>query len=222
MRALAGTITYFSSEGASGHERFEMIPHASGRTLRALCRMDDIDVWRDVSILLDSNSRPINAHVRIVQAGVVRAAMAYTTIANSLKYYGMTATQADVDEHITLQAPLDYLGLHPLVGDALVTCLRGRDSPGVFRSVRGYTNSYSADGESGLLAYPIAIDVAFIDSGPVRVAAGDFFAHHYQLRWQSQWPVADLWVDGDDALFLKLTWELNRSRYELTELHPLA
>jgi len=88
--------------------------------------------------------------------------------------------------------------------------------------VRGYTNSKSANGETGLLAYPSAIEVAFVGMETVQTAAGIFDGQHYQLRWQPQWPVADLWVNGDDGLFIRLTWDLNQSRYELTELRTLA
>ncbi|MGA0055023.1 MAG: hypothetical protein ACO3JI_08340 [Steroidobacteraceae bacterium] len=222
MRALAGTITYFGPSGESGREWFEMIPHAAGRTLRALCRMDDVDVWRDVSICLDDNSRPRDAHIRVVQGGIVRGSMSYSTTPNALLYHGMTEEHGSVNERISLSAPLDYLGLHPLVGDALISCQRGQDKAGVFRTVRGYTNSKSANGETGLLAYPSAIEVAFVGMETVQTAAGIFDGQHYQLRWQPQWPVADLWVNGDDGLFLRLTWDLNQSRYELTELRALA
>ncbi|MFZ9305799.1 MAG: hypothetical protein ACO266_11270, partial [Steroidobacteraceae bacterium] len=222
MRALAGTITYFGPSGESGREWFEMIPHRAGRSLRALCRMDDVDVWRDVTILLDAHSRPLDAHVRVVQGEEVRGSMTYTTTTRGLEYRGMTAEHGPVDEWIALPQPLDYLGLHPLVGDALITCQRGTDAPGSFRTIHGYTNSKSANGESGLLAYPSAIEVAYLGNETLRVEAGEFVARHYQLRWQPQWPVANLWVDGDDALFLRLTWDLNRSRYELTHLRNLV
>jgi hypothetical protein len=222
MRALAGTITYFSAAGESGREWFEMLPHRTGRTLRALCRLDDVQVWRDVSILLDEHSRPLDAHVRVIQGEEVRGSMTYTTTARGLAYRGMTAAHGQVDELIALAQPLDYLGLHPLVGDALITCQRGTDAPGDFRTIHGYTNSKSANGESGLLAYPSAIEVAYLGDETVRVEAGEFAGRHYQLRWQPQWPVANLWVNGDDALFLRLTWELNQSRYELTQLRKIS
>lgn len=222
MRSLAGTITYFGPSGESGREWFEMIPHAAGRTLRALCRMDDVDVWRDVSIWLDADSRPRDAHIRVVQGGVVRGSMSYSVTPTALIYHGMTEEHGSVDERISLSKPLDHLSLHPLVSDAIISCQRGRDEPGVFHTVYGYTNSKSANGETGLLAYPSAIEAAFVGTESIRTAAGTFEGHHYQLRWQPQWPVADLWVNGDDGLFLRLAWDLNQSRYELTELRALA
>lgn len=184
--------------------------------------MDDLDLWRDVSLSLDAESRPIDAFVRVSQRGNVLGSMLYVVRADVLELKGITAEHGRVSRRITLAAPLPYLGLHPLVGDALIALCRGTDSPGEFRTVRGYTNSSSPNGETGLLAVPSAIEVAYVGSGSLDVAAGTFPARHYRLRWQPQWPIADLWVSGEQALFLRLEWELNRSRYELTELRTLT
>lgn len=220
-RDLAGIITYFGPQGPTGHERFEMIDHGPRRTLRALCRMNDIDLTRDVSMSLDAAARPVDAFVRVAQGDRVLGSMLYLVGADVLELEGVTAEHGRVSRRIPLATPLPYLGLHPLVGDALVTLCRGTDSPGEFRTVRGYTNSSSPNGETGLLAVPSAIEVAYVGSGSLEVAAGTFPAQHYQLRWQPQWPLADLWVSGEQALFLRLEWALNRSRYELTQLQSL-
>ena len=121
-----------------------------------------------------------------------------------------------------LDAPLGYLGLHPLVGDALVTLCRGADRPGEFVTVHGLTNSHSPNGELGLLAVPTHIDVAWLGPERITVEAGTFDAQHYALRWQPHWPPADIWVHGPQALFLRLTWSLIDARYELAELRPGA
>lgn len=200
-----------------------MVGHGDGgRTLRALCRMDDIDLWRDVSMSLDAASRPRDAFVRVTQAGHVQGSMLYTLRPDALELDGMTAEHGRVTRRIALDSPLPYLGLHPLVGDALVALCRGTDAPGEFRTVRGYTNSSSPNGETGLLAVPTAIAAAYLGAERVATPAGIFDGLHYQLRWQPHWPAADLWVSGDDALFLRLTWALNRSCYELTELRNLG
>ncbi|MBU6378445.1 MAG: hypothetical protein KJS95_07910 [Gammaproteobacteria bacterium] len=218
---LAGTITYSGPEGATGYERFEMLEHGERRTLRALCRMDDLDLWRDVSLLLDANSQPTDAFVRVTQRGSVLGSIMYVVRPEALELEGITAEHGRVSHRIPLAVPLPYLGLHPLVGDALIALCRGDDAPGEFRTIHGYTNSSSPNGETGLLAVPSAIEVAYMGSGPLSVAAGTFPARHYRLRWQPQWPPADLWVSGERALFLRLDWELNRSRYELSALQTL-
>ena len=92
----------------------------------------------------------------------------------------------------------------------------------MFRKVEGFTNSNSPNGETGLVGVPTSIEAAYIGEERITTPAGEFDGRHYQLRWQPQWPAANLWVNGDEALFLRLTWELNRSRYELTELRTLT
>jgi len=222
-RHYSGTIQYRGPDGETGREWFQMIGHGdAGRTLRALCRMDDIDLWRDVSMSLDAASRPRDAFVRVTQAGIVQGSMLYTIQSDALELDGATAEHGRVSRRIALTEPLPYLGLHPLVGDALVALCRGTDAPGEFRTVHGYTNSSSPNGETGLLAVPTAIAAAYLGTEQVTTPAGIFAARHYQLRWQPQWPAADLMVSGDEALFLRLTWALNRSCYELVELHALG
>jgi len=200
-----------------------MIGHGDGgRTLRALCRMGDIDLWRDVSMSLDAASRPRDAFVRVTQAGIVRGSMLYTIQSDALVLDGVTAEHGRVSRRIALTEPLSYLGLHPLVVDALVALCRGTYAPGEFCTVHGYTNSSSPNGETGLLAVPTAIAAAYFGTEQVTTPAGVFVGRHYQLRWQPQWPAAHLWVSGEEALFLRLTWALNRSCYELVELHALG
>ena len=219
---LSGTIQYRGPDGETGREWFQMLGHGKhGRTLRALCRMDDIDLWRDVSMSLDHAAHPRDAFVRVTQGGRVQGSMLYTVTPDALELDGVTAEHGRISRRITLESPLPYLGLHPLVGDALVALCRGTDAPGEFRTVHGYTNSSSPNGETGLLAVPSAIAAAYLGRESVTIPAGIFDGCHYQLRWQPQWPVADLWVSGEEALFLRLTWGLNRSCYELTELHRL-
>ncbi len=117
-----------------------------------------------------------------------------------------------------LGGPLCYLGLHPLVGDALVTIPRGTDRPGEFVTIHGITNSHSPNGELGLIAMPTHIDVAYLGEERVRVAAGEFEARRYAMRWNPAWPPADIWVHGPQALFLRLSWAMIGARYELTDL----
>lgn len=221
-QACAGTIQYRGPDGETGREWFQMFRQGDeGRNLRALCRMDDLDLWRDVSMSLDRHSRPRDAFVRVTQHGRVQGTMLYTCAPDSLELDGATAEHGRVSRRIALASPLDYLGLHPLVGDALVALCRGTDAIGEFRTVPGYTNSSSPNGETGLLAVPTAIAAAYLGEAQITTPAGIFDARHYQLRWQPQWPAADLWVSGDEALFLRLTWTLNRSCYELIELSSL-
>lgn len=222
-RRWSGLIRYHGPGGVeNGREWFDMLPHAGGRTLRALCEMDELALTRDVTMALDADSRPLDAFVRITQGGVVRGATLFTCGPREVTCEGTTLELGRIVQRRALDAPLGYLGLHPLVGDALVTLCRGTDRPGEFVTVHGLTNSHSPNGELGLLAVPTHIDVAWLGPERIAVEAGTFDAQHYALRWQPHWPPADIWVHGDDALFLRLTWSLIDARYELAELRPGA
>lgn len=218
MQFYAGKIVYFGPAGENGREWFEMIPHAGGQTLRAFCEMDELGLSRDVTMALDQNLRPLDAFVRIVQQGRVSGSTMFMVDERAVRSEGRSIERGPFSQRKPITHPLPYLGLHPLVGDALAAVPRGTAQPGVFLPVHGITNSTSPNGELGLLAEPTTIDVAYFGEESLSVAAGQFAARHYALRWHPQWPPADLWVHGPQALFLRLTWQLIGARYELTEL----
>lgn len=214
----AGRIGYYGPEGENGREWFEMVPHAGGRTLRAFCEMDNVGLSRDVTIALDAQSRPVDGFVRVIQGGAVRGSTLFLVEPDAIEAEGLTLDHGRVSQRKPLAAPLSYLGLHPLVGDALVTIPRGTDRHGQFVMIDGIANSLSPNGELGLIAMPTHIDVAYLGEERVQVPAGEFDARHYALRWNPAWPPADIWVHGPQALFLRLHWALIDARYELTEL----
>jgi hypothetical protein len=216
---FGGLIGYYGPAGQTGRERFESVPHAGGRTLRAFCELDDAGLTRDVTYALDANSRPLDAFVRVVEHGTVTGTTLFVVESDGIRCDGVTAEHGRVSQRQPLDAPLAYLGLHPLVGDGLIATCRGTDRRGEFVGIRGVTNSFAPNGERGLLAMPITIDVAYVGPETIDVPAGRFDAERYALRWQPQWPPADLWVAGADALFLRLTWSLLDVRYDLVELH---
>ena len=214
----AGLIHYSGPEGVNGREWFEMVPHPGGRTLRAFCEMDSIGLSRDVTMALDGQSRPVDGFVRIIQGGAVRGSTLFLAGETAIDCEGVTRELGRVSQRKVLPEPLQYLGLHPLVGDALVTISRGTDRPGEFRTVHGITNSASPNGELGLLAIPTDIDVAYLGAETIEVPAGRFDAQRFALRWRPEWPAADLWVYGPLAVFLRLTWSMIDARYELIQL----
>jgi hypothetical protein len=217
-RFYAGKIGYYGPEGENGREWFEMVPHSGGRTLRAFCEMDNVGLSRDVTMALDSRSRPLDAFVRVIQHGAISGSTLFLVEADSIACEGHTRDHGRVSQRKPLGAPLTYLGLHPLVGDALVTLARGTERPGEFITIDGIANSLSPNGELGLIAMPTRIDVAYHGEERLRVQAGEFEARRYALRWNPAWPPADIWVHGPLALFLRLTWAYIDARYELTEL----
>ena len=215
---FAGRIGYFGPSGENGREWFEMLPRARGQTVRAFCEMDELELTRDVTLSLDADGRPQDAFVRITQHGRVLGSTWFLVGEDEIHCEGITADLGRVSQKRPLSGPLHYLGLHPLVCDGLIALSRGTSRPGEFVARDIITNSLSPNGEQGLIAIPSVIDVAYLGDESVTVSAGQFDARHYALRWRPDWPPADLWVHGSSALFLRLTWTMIDSRYELMEV----
>lgn len=223
VRLIAGKIAYRDAEGREvGRERFEIARLADGRTVRALCEMDDAGVLRDVSLSTNLDWTPRDAFCRVSHNGVTAGTTWFVVEPNVVTCEGVIAGMGRISQRTPRSTPLRYLGLHPLVGDAIITAQRGKDEPGVFRPIEGLTNSRSPNGDVGLYAMPVVIDVAYVGKEEVEVAAGRFLADHYQLRWSPDWPPADVWVQGEDCLFVKMTWSLIETWYELASLEGQA
>jgi hypothetical protein len=217
MDFQAGRISYRNAAGETGREWFEMVRHAGGRILRAFCEMDDMDLSRDVSIALDLQHRPQDAFVRVIKGGRVTGTTLFLLEQGELHCQGRIQGLGAIDQRVALSRPLGYLGLHPLVGDALIACARGTSDPGSYLPIACHTNSQSPAGDEGLTAIPVTIDVAYLGEEALEVEAGHYIARGYALRWKPEWAPARLWVHGEDALFLKLDWPMLGLSYELVE-----
>ncbi len=218
-RRISGEIRYRGPEGVDiGRETFEIAEHAGGRTMRALCEMDDIGLLRDVTLALDPQWRPLDAFCRITKDGA-RAATTWIAVgAEAVELEGDIAGLGRISQRFPNAPPYAYVGLHPVQGDALVTVFADETRPGEFAAVRGLANSTAMNGDEGLCLTPIAVEVAFIARETVEVAAGRFPARRYALRWSPDWPDVDIWVRDTDPVFLKLTWSAIESWYELAWL----
>ncbi len=214
----SGRIACFGPQGENGREWFDILPHASGSTVRAYCEMDELDLTRDVTMSLDEAGRPRDAFVRINRGGRTLGSSLFVVEGQAIRCEAVTAELGQVSQRLPLSAPLSYLGLHPLVGDALLALSRGTDRPSEFLPVDIVANSSALHGDQGLIAIPGVIDVAYLGDEAIEVPAGRFEAQRYALRWQPDWSPADLWVHGPSALFLRVAWDMIDSHYELQEL----
>jgi hypothetical protein len=169
--------------------------------------MEEGGLTRDAGWTLDAAHRPVEGHVRVVQHGELVGSSWYRFTAQEIECESFTARRGRSSQRLPGQA--QYLGLHPLVGDGMIALARGRDRPGEERMIESVTCSYDIKGESALVALPIAIGVRYAGPAEVEVPAGRFLADHYELRWQPHWPAARLWVHGEDAVFLRLSWEVS-------------
>ncbi|AXB79427.1 hypothetical protein [Novosphingobium sp. P6W] len=217
---VRGHISYLREGVETGREWFERIDHpqSGASTLRAFCEMDDAALTRDVTYFLDSTSRPVDAFCRVTVGGAVKGTALFLAEDEGIRCEARMQELGRISQHLPLEGPAAYLGLHPLVGDALVAPLRGTARPGEFLPVHGVTNSISPNGDQGLYAIPVTIDAAWLGREQVTVPAGTFDADRYALRWHMDWPVADLWVYGPRATFVQMTWDMVGARYELTEI----
>jgi len=217
---VAGRISYLRAGQETGREWFEMIGHADSgaHTLRAFCEMDDVGLTRDVTYFLDADLRPVDAFCRVTAGGAVKGSALFLCDYEGIACEARTSEAGRMSQTLRTGRPAAYLGLHPLVGDALASIPRGTSRPGEFIAVEGFTNSISPNGDQGLHAMPVSIEVAYIGEERVTVPAGEFDTRRYALRWSPDWPPADLWVCGPQALFVRLSWSLVDATYELAEL----
>lgn len=206
-RRHAGRIHYVKDGAIHGREDFAIDVRADGRTIRSYCEIDDDDLTRDASWTLGTDHAPVEGHVRVVQGGRMTGSAWYRCTADETECESLTATMGRTSQRLPGRA--QYLGLHPLVGDGMIALARGTDEPGTERMIESVTCSYDINGETSLVALPIAIGVTYVGKDTVTVPAGEFEADRYELRWQPHWPPAYLWVHGEDALFLRLVWEFS-------------
>lgn len=215
LRRHSGRILYHRGSAIVGREDFDIDVRDNGRTIRAYCEMEEGALTRDASWSLDAEHWPVEGHVRVVQNGEIVGSSWYHFEEDWTECESLTGRLGRNSQRLPGRA--QYLGLHPLVGDGLIALSRGTDSPGEFRTIDSVTCSYDVNGESWIVALPIAIDVAYVGSEEVEVPAGTFAAERYALRWQPHWPDAHLWVYGEDAVFVRLKWEFSGLDSQLEE-----
>lgn len=217
---VTGTIGYLTDGRDTGRERFEILHHADGHVLRAVCEIDDEALLRDVTLAMDADWRARDGFCRIVKAGIPYATMWFDIGDDSVRMAARVGTRA---RNVTLPTPtrIPYLGLHPLQGDALIAAIRGTEDPGRFIGIAAVTNSVSPNGDEACGAVPLRIDVAYLGREAISVVAGDFVARRYAIRWRDDWPAADLWVRDSDFTFLRMHWDQVPTVYELTSVATL-
>lgn len=214
-RRIAGRIHYLKGEDVQGREDFAIDVREDGRTIRSYCEIDDDGLTRDASWTLDAAHYPVEGHVRVVQKGALIGSAWYRFSESETECESLTEAMGRSSQRLSGRP--QYLGLHPLIGDGMIALARGVDEPGVERVIESVTCSYDINGETSLVALPIDIGVTYVGMEDIEVPAGKFSARRYALCWQPYWPAAHLWVHGDDALFLRLSWDVSGTTSELVK-----
>ncbi|WP_157098812.1 hypothetical protein [Novosphingobium rosa] len=222
-RTIAGRIAYRDAQGRdTGYETFERLTLPGGHLLRAWCALRDAGLWREVSLAMDADWRPRDGFCRLWHADGRMTQMGFQVSDSAVQVSAAQDGIAQPLQIIPTPGRLPYLGLHPLMGDALIVHARGQGEPGQFLPVQAVTNAIDPDGDGHGPAQAMVIEAALIEPCDLTVAAGSFAAWHYRLRWRDDWPPADLWVRQGDGLFLSMHWSLTGASYELVALHDVS
>lgn len=215
----SGRILYLDRDGREwGRESFSATVHGEGRTLRALCEMDDARLHREVTWSLDRDWTPRDGFVRLMRDGTTIATCWYLINGTEAQCEGVTQEHGRISRRVTAPEAIRFLGTHPLTGDSAIASARGTDEPGVERAVTSAVNSLAHLGDEGLDVRILQPLVAFIGFETIEVAAGRFEARRYTIRWSDTMPhVTDFWVHGEDCLPLLSIVPAIGERYELVE-----
>ncbi|MET0137320.1 MAG: hypothetical protein ABW192_02940, partial [Sphingobium sp.] len=202
-----------------GRETFSATVHAQGRTLRALCEMDEARLHREVSWSVAPDWTPRDGFVRVMRDGVTIGSCWYRISGLVVECEGVTETHGRLSVQAVAADPIRFLGTHPLAGDCAIAAIRGRSDPGCEIAVSSAVNSLAPLGDEGLDVQLLEPLVAYMGPETITVRAGTFDADRYTIRWSDTMPhVSDFWVHGDDFLPLLTIVPATGERFELTQL----
>jgi hypothetical protein len=219
-RHYSGKIAYIDKSGQEwGRERFSGAVHAHGRTLRALCEMDEARLLREACWSVGTDWLPREGFVRNMRDGATIGSCWYRITGDVAECEGFTADHGRISRWLRAEQPIGHLGMHPLAGDAITAMVRGTDAPGVERVITCAANSLAHLGDEGLDLRQVAPVVAFVGPERITVGAGTFDALRYSIRWSDQVPHhTDFWIEPEDCLPLLAVLPGIGERYELVEL----
>ncbi|MGV3513078.1 MAG: hypothetical protein ACO1OX_13850 [Novosphingobium sp.] len=219
-RHYAGKVAYLNASGEEwGRERFAGSVHRNGRSLRAVCEMDDARLLREASWSVSESWRPKEGFVRNTRDGKTIGSCWYSVNDTIVECEGFTADAGRISKRIEASRPVDFLGMHPLAGDAITAMVRGITQPGAERTLLCAANSMAHLGDEDLTVMFVEPMVAYIGAEQITVAAGTFEALHYTIRWSDKVPhLTDYWIEPADCLPLLAVLPAIGERYELMEL----
>lgn len=222
-RGYAGQILYLDREGREwGREAFSATVHGHGRSLRALCEMDAAKLHREASWSVGADWRPRDGFVRNMRDGRTIGTCWYRIEGDTVECEGLTQDHGRVSRRLVAGRPIQFLGMHPLTGDALTAMARGTDAPGEERPILCAANSTAHLGDEGLDVLLLEPLVAYLGPRTVTVRAGTFETHHFTIRWSDEVPhLTDFFVDPVDCIPVLTELPAIGERYELVSLERL-
>ncbi len=213
-------MRYHNSARENGSERFWITVQQDGwRTMRAQCEIFDSRLFRDVTVTLDADWRPVIAFIQLSIDDSFAGATWFNFSGSRALAEGYTAADGRFSQSIELPAPADAFGTHPIHGDAW-NLARLRRNGGKAISTPRLTSSAQSDGGTGpaLVMLPAGhVVYDLVGAAAVTVPAGRFETTHFTMSVPSKNKVIDIWAFGDDCIPSRMTTTEGR-RYELTEL----
>jgi hypothetical protein len=219
-RVARGEIGYFHSErGLTGHEAFTMTSAADGsRTVRALCRMDDGDLLRDVTYTVDADWRPRHAFVQLMLAGRAAGAGWFRFGRESIAFEGVGATGEPRGALVPVSPAPAVFAPHPLVIDGWQSA--AFDPAGPPR--QGYHSATcSLEPNGGSAPFPALTTkvMEFVGRETIEVEAGRFDCDHFLIHpHRKDWTPLEMWVSGPDRILCRMDWAVLDSSYRLLRL----
>lgn len=220
-RSVKGKIEYLTDgKGLRGQEEFTITTHGDGsRRLRASCEMYDEDLLRDVFLSVDSNWRPLNAHVHLMISGSFLGTSHYVFSEDMVRVQSHTARDGYQVQKIALSRPPPCFGSHSVQNDAWTYGafdeIRMGEHPGQLIGIP--VTSKLPNGGDGPGIVLSNQQHCFMGEEEISTRAGTFVTRHYEFLFD-QWPSIHYWIHGEDNVLVKCRWDFLEQTYELVSL----
>lgn len=220
-RSYRGRIDYIRDQGGvRGREFFSVTVQANGkRTARAQCEMDDIGLLRDVTQTLSRNWQPQDAFVRLVSKGKFMGSGWFRFLPDGVECEAFTRNEGRISQRIHTDGPVQIFASHPLMTDGWQTKAYDHTGPKTQTIPRWSNPSPRPDGGSGPMVGMGTKTITYAGEESVTVPAGTFRCRRYEIHASNpKNPPMSTWVMGEDAVFVKMRWDLLKTEYVLAEI----
>lgn len=211
--------------GLRGIERFSVsIAPDGSRTLHATCEIFDRSVSKDIVYSVDKNFKPIDSYVRLIKNGSLLGTGWFRFDGPNAELQSWNRELGRVEQHITLDQPIETFGPHPLACDCWHLAAYDHQSAEKVQPMEHtFLSSLEHDGCSGPMLHPIRFGIEYAGRETITVRAGTFEVDHYLFRLEGSLPVEhpteELWVIPDDFIIVKIrVGGYLATTYELVEL----
>jgi hypothetical protein len=222
QRSYKGRIDYIRDNGGvKGREFFSVTVQDDGmRTIRAQCEMDDIGLLRDVVQTVDANWMPVDAFVRLTQKGEFMGGGWFRFDATGVECEAFTRNEGRISQRVETGTPIRIFASHPLMTDGWQTKTFDHASGQKTQVIAPWANpSPRADGGSGPMIGLGRKTLSYAGEERLTVSAGAFACRHYSIHSSKpENPHMETWVTGEDAVLVKMRWDLLKTEYVLAEL----